>query len=31
MKVELVLDADTHMAPDEVSERIYILAREVKK
>lgn len=28
MKVELVLDADTHTAPTEVSERIYVVARE---
>lgn len=31
MKVELALDADTHGAPDEKSERIYIVAREVEK
>lgn len=31
MKVELVLDADTHDTPDEKSERIYIVAREVEK
>lgn len=31
MKVELTLDADSHGAPTAESERIYILAREVKK
>ena len=31
MKVELVLDADTHQAATEKSERIYILAREQGK
>lgn len=31
MKVELLLDADTHKAPSKVSERIYVIAREVLK
>ncbi len=31
MKVELVLDADSHGEPSPESERIYILAREVEK
>ncbi len=31
MRVELVLDADTHKAPDECSERIYVVAREINK
>lgn len=31
MKVELTLDADTHKEPSGVSERIYVIAREVLK
>lgn len=31
MKVELLLDADTHKAPTKTSERIYMIAREVLK
>ena len=31
MKVELLLDAETHKAPTEISERIYVIAREVLK
>jgi len=31
MRIELVLDADTHKEPGECSERIYIVAREVCK
>lgn len=31
MKVELLLDADTRKAPSKVSERIYVIAREVLK
>lgn len=31
MKVELLLDADTHKAPSKISERIYVIAREVLK
>jgi len=31
MRVELALDGDTHKAPRECSERIYVVAREIKK
>lgn len=31
MRVELTVDADTHGPVREESERIYILAREIKK
>ena len=31
MELLLVMDADTHEAPDEVSERIYVIARECQK